>query len=81
MPSQPIKTEIVIAKGNSAASSHYLRPKDKEVLEDIEKHHGPSVVLPNNKLISSTQNGQITLSALLLTKAQTASMLPKLDSS
>ena len=50
-------------------------------MEDIQEYLGPSVVLPNNELISSTQKGQIPLSSLLSKKAQTASILPKLESS
>ena len=73
--------EIVIAKGDSAASSHYWRPRDKRALNDIEIYLGPSVLLPNNELISSTEKGQIPLSALLSKAAKTASILPKLESS
>ena len=50
-------------------------------MEDIQEYLGPSVVLPNNELISSTQKGQIPLSSLLSKTAQTASILPKLESS
>ena len=71
----------MIAKGDSAASSHYWRPRDKRVLEDIEKCLGPSVILPNNELIASTERGQIPLSSLLTKEAKTASILPKLASS
>ena len=42
---------------------------------------GPSVVLPNNEVISSTQKGQIPLTSLLSKQARTASILPKLESS
>ena len=54
--------EIIYAKGDSAASHHYWREEDKQVIEKIEKHSGPSVLLPNNNTISVTSQGQLPLS-------------------
>ena len=42
------KSPIIIAKGDSTASSHYWRVQDKEVLENIKNCLGLSVLLPNN---------------------------------
>ena len=42
---------------------------------------GPSVLLPNNATIASTERGQIPLSSLLSKEAQTAQILPQLASS
>ena len=70
-----------MAKGDSAASSHYWRPQDKIVLDKIENCLGPSVLLPNNDMISSTEKGQIPLSNVLSKSAKTAMILPQLASS
>ena len=75
------KSEFVIAKGNSAASSHYWRPQDINVLDNIENHRGPSVLLLNNELISSTQRGRIPLNILLSKEARQASILTQLQDS
>ena len=70
-----------MAKGDSAASSHYWRDQDKTVLNNIKNCIGPSVLLPNNELISSTSRGQLPLSSELSNAAKTAMILPKLTSS
>ena len=70
-----------MAKGDSAASSHYWRDQDKTVLNNIKNCIGPSVLLPNNELISSTSRGQLPLSSDLSNAAKTAMILPKLTSS
>ena len=69
-----------MAKGDSAASSHYWRPEDTIILDNIKKCKGPSVLLPNNELISSTKKGQLPLSNALSHNAQTAMILLKLAS-
>ena len=72
--------EIIYAKGDSAASHHYWREEDKQVLEKIEKHSGPSVLLPNNNTISVTSRGQLPLSEQLSSRARNAMILPGLKS-
>ena len=54
-----------MAKGDNAASSHYWRPEDKIVLDNIENCLGPSVLLPNNEKIALTEKGQLPLSDIL----------------
>ena len=51
------------------------------MLDNIEQYLGPSVLLPNNEMISSNEKGQIPLSSLLSKEAKTAQILPKLASS
>ena len=76
-----LSSPVVWAKGDSAASKNYWRQQDKEVLNKIEKYQGPSVLLPNNATIASTERGQLPLSSLLSKEAKTAQILPQLASS
>ena len=76
-----LSSPVVLAKGDSAASKNYWRQQDKEVLNKIEKYQGPSVLLPNNATIASTERGQLPLSSLLSKEAKTAQILPQLASS
>ena len=73
-------TNIIYAKGDSAASHHYWREEDKKVLDKIEPHAGPSILLPNNSTISVTSQGQLPLSESLSTQAKNAMILPGLKS-
>ena len=75
------KSQCIMAKGDSAASSHYWRDQDKAVLDNVKNCMGPSVLLPNNERISSTSRGQLPLSSDLSNEAKTAMILPKLTSS
>ena len=74
------ENEIIQAKGDSAASHHYWRVKDARCLSNITQCNGPSVRLPNNEFISSTQQGLLPLSSKLSHRAKTAKILPKLNS-
>ena len=47
--------EVVLAKGNSAASHHYWREQDKHVLNEIQEFIGPCVLIPIGKKISATK--------------------------
>ena len=80
----PLKTKhlpIIIAKVDSAARSHYWQDQDKTVLDNIKNCIGPSVLLPNNDLMSSMSRGQLPISSELSTVAKTAMILSKLTSS
>ena len=79
--SDPPANDIVIAKGDSGATKHYWRPKDKDVLNDLELFQGAKVTLPNNVSIQSTEKGNIPFSAKLSASAKDASILPGLESS
>ena len=69
-----------MAKGDSAASSHYWRKEDEKCLHDVKKFAGPSVMLPNKTTITANQRGQLSLSDELSSQAQTAMILPQLKS-
>ena len=75
-----INLGTIIAKGDSAASHHYWRQQDKEVLSNLKNISGPSVLLPNGDKISSTEEGLIPLSPKLSTIASTDMVLPGLQS-
>ena len=75
-----VVSPCVIAKGDSAASSHYWRQEDAQCLEKIQNFAGPSVLLPNRETITANQKGQLPLSSALSTRAQTAMILPQLKS-
>ena len=75
------KTKIVIEKGDSAAISHYWRPEDKKILNKIKEFLGPSILLPNNEITTSTSTGKIPLSPVFSKTATTVMILPKLVNS
>ena len=76
-----VKHKLVIAKGDSGASSNYWREQDKQILHNIKPNPNISVTLPNNNPIKSTSSGIIPLSHKLSSKAKTATVLPNLKSS
>ena len=51
------------------------------VLDNINNCQGPSVILPYNELITSTEEGQIPLLPALSTEAKTAMISPQLAGS
>ena len=73
--------DICIAKGNSGATSHYWRDIDRKYLTDVNISPGPTVTLPNNEKISSTEQGRLPLHSNLSSTAITAAILPGLQSS
>ena len=81
IPHDPFADDIVIVKGDSGATKHYWRPKDKRVLNGIKEFQGPSVTLPNNANIKSAEKGNIPLSSKLTKTAKDASILPGLENS
>ncbi len=52
-----IPNNMVIAKGDSGATSHYWRDIDRACLKNIEASPGPTVTLPNNTKTSSSEQG------------------------
>ena len=79
MPTEQI-SEIVMAKGDSAASHHYWRIEDAKVLSNIIDKPGPSVVIPNNSTIAVTSQGDLPISEKLSPCARNAMILPGLKS-
>jgi hypothetical protein len=69
----------VIAKGDSAATNHYWRLRDKDVLTDVQENTSTTVILPDSTTISSTHNGQLPIPSLSK-MARNATILPHLKS-
>ena len=73
--------DTIIAKGDSGATSHYWWDIDRACLQNIEDLQGPTVTLPDNSTISSTEQGQLPLHSSLSNKALMISIVPGLQSS
>ena len=81
VPPVATSTKTVIAKADSGASKHYIREEDKNILCDIKNDpHGPTVQLPNDATITSTESGFLPLTSDLSTTAKKAHILPELHS-
>ena len=72
---------VVIAKGDSAASKHFIQSQDKHCLTHIRPHVGPPVQLPDSNVISTSEQGCLPLSPELSSDAKTGTVLPQLASS
>ena len=75
------KPDIIFAKGDSAASSHFLRLQDAHVLDEIKEERDTAVTLPDNDVIGSLHTGHLPSLKTLSRLATKASVLPKLASS
>jgi len=77
-----LDNNIVLAKGDSGATSHYIRIEDTDsCLDDIQPYEGSSVMLPDAGIITPTLKGQLRLSKELSERALRATALPALKSS
>ena len=72
---------VVIAKGDSGASTHYIRPQDKNILTNIKNHEGPAVTQPDGTDLNITGTGELPLHASLSKAAKQGHILPNLSSS
>lgn len=70
-----------MAKGDSAATSHYWRSEDITCLKHMKPITGPRVTLPDNTTLTSDQEGQLSLNSKLSSNAQRATILSNLKSS
>ena len=70
----------VIAKGDSGATHRYWRVEDANCLRKLNNNDNITVMLPNSKEISSTSQGQLSLSNQLSQNAKDAIVLPDLKS-
>ena len=70
----------VKATFDSGASGHYLRPSDINIAHDITSELGPTVTLPNLQTVTATKKAQLPLSTSLPLAAQSAHILPSLQS-
>ena len=66
------KTHTIIAKGDSAATNHYITEQDSLCLKNIKPNNSINVTLPNSVAISSNKQGELPLSDQLSTKGKTA---------
>ncbi len=63
----------LVAKGDSGATQHYLCQDHKIILDQDQKtKHGPSVLLPNDDVITATDTGHLNLHQDLSLRAQKA---------
>ena len=74
-------TQVIIAKGDSGASSHYLRSQDENILHNIQHHDGPEVTQPDGTNMNITGTGELPLHKKLSKKAKQGHILPNLTSS
>ena len=70
-------SNIVIMKGDSAASKHYLREEDQRVLTNVKTYDGPPVTLPDADQLTTTKQGSLPLSSRLSTNAKRATISKK----
>ena len=73
-------TDFIIAKADIGATSNYWSDCDINLLSNLEKVDRPSVTLPSNSVIKSTEEGNIPLLPLLSSNATKASVIPGLKS-
>jgi len=67
-------------KGDSAATSHYVRPEDKACLSKIKNYSGPSVTLPDADKIAPSHQGILNIHSNLSHAATVGTVLPQLKS-
>ena len=67
-------------KGDSGASTHFIREKDAHSLLNNTMYNGPAVQQPDNTQLKTTCTGILPISATLSTKAKQALLLPNLKS-
>ena len=53
--------DIIVAKGASGESKHYLCKEDSDFLSKITEYNGPNIVPPNDIEIPTTKKGQLPL--------------------
>ena len=82
MSSSVLNTTTVFTKGDSGATSHFIRFEDTlSCLNNVESYRGPEVMLPDAGTITPPLKGQLFLSNKLSKQAQTATALSALKSS
>ena len=82
MSTSVFDSNIVLAKGDSGATSHYIRIENtNKCLDNIQPYEGSSVMLPDAGIIMPTLKGQLCLSKELSSRALRATALPALKSS
>ena len=78
----PQSSLIIIAKGDSTATSHYFASRDKNALTAVKKDtHGPTVILPDTSTLTATALGQLPFSSELSSNAKKTAIFPNLQHS
>ena len=78
----PPSTPITTAKADSGASSHYFRTADAHALSNLSPTpYGPTVMLPDNKVIQATHKGLLPFHHSLSTKSKTAHVVDGITNS
>ena len=72
--------KVIIAKGDSGASSHFIKESEKACLTNIKNFDGPTIQLPDASTLKATQTGQLPLSNLLSQQGKQAAIVPGLQS-
>ena len=74
-------THAIVAKGDSAATNHYLIESDATCLKNIKPNHLVNVTLPNSVAMSLNKQGELPLSDDASVKGKTTLALLDLTSS
>ena len=74
------KANVILAKGDSAASDHYFRLHDRTCLHNIRPTTSSPIILPNKSTITASHTGELPLHPSLSQQGKTAKILPKLTS-
>ena len=77
----PNENHIIIAKGDSGATNHCIRPQDEAFLKNTKPNSTIKVTLPNAKAISSTTQGELSLHHTISKQGRNAIILLQLQSS
>ena len=73
--------KIVFAKGDSAATGHFFKLSDADVLRNLKEDRGITVILPDDDVIESSHSAQLPTKFSLDQSATQTAILPKLSSS
>ena len=75
MSTSVLHSKTIIAKDDSAATTHYWRPQDAVFKKNIQPYSGPPEALPDDDTISPINQGILSLSHSLSKTVQIAMTL------
>ena len=70
-----------MAKGDSGATSHFIKEEDAKCLHNIKQTRGPVITLPDASTLQATKSGILPTSSLLTDKGKRATIVPGLKTS
>ena len=79
-PAYLSRQKIILAKGDSGASSHFIKEEDQACLQDVKAIDGPTIQLPDASTLKATKSGQLPFSNLLSSEGKKAAIVPGLKS-